>query len=58
MVADNLILGLQRHFAKRGVIERDRVMENAVKEISAFDIRPANPVLPARALSGGNQQKV
>jgi ABC-type uncharacterized transport system ATPase subunit len=57
-VADNLILGLQRHFAKKGVIERDRVMENAVEEISAFDIRPTNPVLPARALSGGNQQKV
>jgi simple sugar transport system ATP-binding protein len=57
-VADNLILGLQKHFAKRGVIDSDRVMENAVEEISAFDIRPPNPVLPARALSGGNQQKV
>jgi simple sugar transport system ATP-binding protein len=57
-VADNLILGLQKHFAKRGVIDSNRVMENAVEEISAFDIRPPNPVLPARALSGGNQQKV
>jgi simple sugar transport system ATP-binding protein len=33
-------------------------MENAIQEISAFDIRPGNPLLPARALSGGNQQKV
>jgi simple sugar transport system ATP-binding protein len=57
-IADNLILGLQKHFAKRGVIDEDRVMENAIEEISAFDIRPANPALPARALSGGNQQKV
>jgi len=57
-VADNLILGLQKHFAKRGVIEDDRVMENALKEISSFDIRPANPLLAARALSGGNQQKI
>jgi simple sugar transport system ATP-binding protein len=57
-VADNLILGLQKHFAKRGVIDEDRVMENAVEEIAAFDIRPANPVLLARALSGGNQQKI
>ncbi len=57
-VADNLILGLQKHFSKRGVIDNDRVMENAIKEVSAFDIRPANPVLVARALSGGNQQKV
>jgi general nucleoside transport system ATP-binding protein len=57
-VADNLILGLQKGFAKRGVIEDDRVMENALKEISSFDIRPANPLLAARALSGGNQQKI
>ena len=57
-VADNLILGLQKHFAKRGVIDDDRVMDNAIKEISAFDIRPANPILAARALSGGNQQKI
>ena len=57
-VADNLILGLQKYFTKRGVIDDDRVMENAIEEISAFDIRPANPILPARALSGGNQQKV
>jgi simple sugar transport system ATP-binding protein len=57
-IADNLILGVQRHFAKRGVIDKDRVMENATHAISAFDIRPANPILAARALSGGNQQKV
>jgi ABC-type uncharacterized transport system ATPase subunit len=57
-VADNLILGVQKHFAKRGLLDKDRVMENALQEISAFDIRPANPVLAARALSGGNQQKV
>ena len=57
-VADNLILGLQKYFSKRGVIDSDRVMENAIKEVSAFDIRPANPVLAARALSGGNQQKI
>jgi ABC-type uncharacterized transport system ATPase subunit len=57
-VADNLILGLQKHFSKRGVIEDERVMENALKEISSFDIRPANPLLAARALSGGNQQKI
>ena len=57
-VADNLILGLERVFSKHGIIDRDRVMENAEQEISSFDIRPPNPVLAARALSGGNQQKV
>ena len=57
-VADNLILGVQKHFAKRGVLDQDRVMENAMEDVSAFDIRPPNPLLAARALSGGNQQKV
>src|SRR5260370_7114862 len=33
-------------------------MENAMREITSFDIRPPNPLLAARALSGGNQQKV
>jgi len=57
-VADNLILGVQKHFSRNGVVQHDRVMQNALEEISAFDIRPPNPVLAARALSGGNQQKV
>ena len=57
-VADNLILGIQKYFAKRGVLDHDRVLGNALEEISAFDIRPPNPLLPTRALSGGNQQKV
>ncbi len=57
-VADNLILGVQRYFSRNGVIDSTRVMENAVEEITAFDIRPPNPLLAARALSGGNQQKV
>ena len=57
-VGDNLILGLQKHFSKNGVLDGDRVMENALEEISTFDIRPPNPLLAARALSGGNQQKI
>ena len=31
---------------------------NAVEQVRAFDIRPPDPGLPARALSGGNQQKI
>ena len=57
-VGDNLILGLTRVFSKRGIIDSDQVMANAEQEISSFDIRPPNPILAARALSGGNQQKV
>jgi simple sugar transport system ATP-binding protein len=57
-VADNLILGVEKQFAKRGIIDREKVRRNAIDEIASFDIRPPNPVLAARALSGGNQQKV
>jgi simple sugar transport system ATP-binding protein len=57
-VGDNLILGLQKYFSRKGIIDSDRVIENAIEEISTFDIRPPNPLLASRALSGGNQQKV
>lgn len=57
-VADNLILGVEKLFSKHGIIDRDKVEQNAVEAIESFDIRPPNPVLAARALSGGNQQKV
>ena len=60
-VADNLILGQQHVYATRGVpavLDRARIAENAVRQIGAYDIRPADPALPARALSGGNQQKI
>jgi simple sugar transport system ATP-binding protein len=57
-VADNLILGVQRDFANRGVLDGDRVMRNAMEDITSFDIRPPNPTLAARSLSGGNQQKI
>jgi ABC-type uncharacterized transport system ATPase subunit len=57
-VADNLILGQQHHFTRRGVLEKDRVARHARDLVAAFDVRPSDPMLPARALSGGNQQKV
>jgi simple sugar transport system ATP-binding protein len=57
-IADNLILGQQHRFSRRGVLDRARVLSNAENRIRAFDIRPADPALPARTLSGGNQQKI
>ncbi|HEX5409145.1 MAG TPA: ABC transporter ATP-binding protein [Gemmatimonadaceae bacterium] len=59
-VADNLILGRQASFAHHpgGTFDRRRVLENARERIARFDIRPVDPALPARALSGGNQQKI
>ena len=59
-VADNLILGRQASFAHHpgGTFDRRRVLENARERIARFDIRPADPALPARSLSGSNQQKI
>ena len=60
-IADNLILGQQHHFARGGflnTLDIARIANNARRQIAAFDIRPADSALPARALSGGNQQKI
>jgi simple sugar transport system ATP-binding protein len=37
---------------------RDRIRHNAAERIAQFDVRPPQPHTAARALSGGNQQKV
>ncbi len=57
-IADNLILGQQYEFSKRGVLDRRNIDANASTQIKGYDIRPPNATLPARALSGGNQQKI
>ncbi|MGY0389228.1 sugar ABC transporter ATP-binding protein [Nocardioides sp. WG-D5] len=57
-VADNMLLGLQ---ATRGWLRPipTATREKLVKEfMTALDIRPTDPSLPMRSLSGGNQQKV
>ena len=56
-VADNLILGRQHHFGGT-TLDFRAIAEHAAEHIRAYDIRPADPSLPARALSGGNQQKI
>ncbi len=57
-VADNLILGLQHRFTRRGRLDRAAIAANARERVQRFDIRPPDSALPARALSGGNQQKI
>jgi len=57
-IADNLVLGRQQHFGSFGALDTARIAMNAVEQVRRFDIRPAMPSLPARALSGGNQQKI
>jgi simple sugar transport system ATP-binding protein len=57
-IAENLILGRQHHFGSFGTLDAARIATNAAEQVQRFDIRPAMPSLPARALSGGNQQKI
>jgi general nucleoside transport system ATP-binding protein len=61
-LADNAILGT--HYREPavhsglGLIDEKAVEEKAGRLIHDFDVRPPDPTLPARALSGGNQQKL
>lgn len=57
-VADNLILGAQRQFSGRASLDEARIQQYAGELTRDFDIRPPQPKLAARLLSGGNQQKV
>lgn len=57
-VGDNLILGDQHEFTRGSRLDRGRITSNAEAKISHFDVRPPDSLLPVRALSGGNQQKV
>ena len=57
-VADNLILGQQHRYSTGGALDRAAIRANAARQIAAYDIRPSDASLPARALSGGNQQKI
>jgi simple sugar transport system ATP-binding protein len=57
-VADNLVLGQQHRFSRNGRLDVVRIAAHAEAQIAAFDIRPGDAALPARALSGGNQQKI
>jgi simple sugar transport system ATP-binding protein len=57
-VADNLILGQQHRYASNGILDQDAIISHARARIIEYDIRPTEPSLPARALSGGNQQKI
>ena len=57
-VAENLILGQQHRFTRGLTLDTRRMLEHAQTLVRAYDIRPTDPELPTRALSGGNQQKV
>jgi general nucleoside transport system ATP-binding protein len=62
-LAENSILGV--HYRRPAVahlgnilLDDGAIREHAQQIIKNFDVRPTDPDLPARALSGGNQQKL
>jgi ABC-type uncharacterized transport system ATPase subunit len=57
---ENAILGVHHRLpVTSGVMMNEREIERHTADIiTRFDVRPPNPALPARALSGGNQQKL
>ncbi|MBW2513843.1 MAG: ATP-binding cassette domain-containing protein, partial [Deltaproteobacteria bacterium] len=59
-VAENLILETYHDtpFSNHGVLNYDKIYTYADHCSEEFDIRPKNPYLAAKSLSGGNQQKV
>jgi simple sugar transport system ATP-binding protein len=59
-LAANTILGVHREPVASGAVllNRDRIEQRAKRLVKEYDVRPPNISLPARALSGGNQQKL
>jgi len=59
-LAENSILGVHYRppIAAYAFIDENAVQRRAGEIIQGFDVRPPNAALPARALSGGNQQKL
>src|SRR4029434_9768246 len=58
--AENLILGKQRETRfRRGIaLDHDSICAHARERMKAFEVVPDEPATPARAFSGGNQQKL
>src|SRR6185369_16231137 len=59
-LASNSILGVHRERPISGTLLLDNnvIVERAQRLVREYDVRPPNIGLPARALSGGNQQKL
>ena len=57
-VRDNLVLGELAEFTRSGVVDRHALEREARRRLDRAGIEPRDLDLPARALSGGNQQKI
>jgi simple sugar transport system ATP-binding protein len=57
-VRENLVLGELANFTRFGLVDRRALEREATARLELGGIEPRDLDLPARALSGGNQQKV
>jgi ABC-type uncharacterized transport system ATPase subunit len=59
-LASNSILGVHgdRPISGAVLLNNDVIVERAERLVREYDVRPSNITLPARVLSGGNQQKL
>ncbi|MFJ7992105.1 ABC transporter ATP-binding protein [Peribacillus frigoritolerans] len=58
-IGENIVLQTyyQRPFSKTGILNSKKIFEKARSLIKSYDVRTPSEYTPARALSGGNQQK-
>ncbi len=58
-VGENIVLQsyYKQPFSKFGILNFNKIFEQAKKLIKEYDVRTPSEYTPARALSGGNQQK-
>lgn len=54
----NVTLSTFERFARTGLLDETAERRVANEQIAALELRPADPLRPARTLSGGNQQKI
>jgi ribose transport system ATP-binding protein len=57
-IVDNLLMLDMNRFWSRTGLKRRKMMEEAGRQSTVFEVRPNNPSLKLGALSGGNAQKV
>lgn len=58
-IGENIVLQTyyQQPFSKGGILNSKKIFEKARSLIKSYDVRTPSEYTPARALSGGNQQK-
>jgi ribose transport system ATP-binding protein len=57
-IADNVTLTRLRACSRHGILDAARQADQATRAASELGVRMTGPAQPARALSGGNQQKL